>query len=53
MVGDLLTSDIKGGINSGIRTIYFNPKGQKNNTDITPNYEIANYGELIKLLEEL
>ncbi len=53
MVGDLLTSDIKGGINAGIKTVYFNPKHQKNNTGITPNYEIATYGELIKLLETL
>lgn len=53
MVGDLLTSDIKGGINAGIRTVYFNPKGQKNDTGITPDYEIATYGELIKLLETL
>ena len=53
MVGDLLTSDIKGGINAGIRTIYFNPRKNQNNTDITPDYDIANYGELIKLLEAL
>ncbi|MBQ7344186.1 MAG: YjjG family noncanonical pyrimidine nucleotidase [Clostridia bacterium] len=53
MVGDLLTSDIKGGINAGIKTVYFNPKGIKNDTGITPHYEIATYGELIKLLETL
>lgn len=53
MIGDLLTSDIKGGISAGIRTVYFNPNGQKNDTGITPDYEIANYGELIKLLETL
>lgn len=53
MVGDLLTSDIKGGINAGIKTVYFNPKRLPNNTDITPDYEIAHHGELIKLLEEM
>ena len=53
MIGDLLTSDIKGGISAGIRTVYFNPNGQKNDTGITPDYEIATYGELIKLLEEM
>lgn len=53
MVGDLLTSDIKGGINAGIKTVYFNPKRLPNNTDITPDYEIAEHSELIKLLEEM
>lgn len=53
MIGDLLTSDIKGGISAGIKTVYFNPNGQKNDTGITPDYEIATYGELIKLLEEM
>ena len=53
MIGDLLTSDIKGGINAGIRTVYFNPKSHKNDTDITPDYEITDLGELPKLLEEM
>ena len=53
MIGDLLTSDIKGGINAGIRTVYFNPKRLPNDTDITPDYEIAEHGELIKLLEKM
>lgn len=53
MIGDLLTSDIKGGINAGIRTVYFNPKSQKNDTGITPDYEITDLGELPKLLEKM
>lgn len=53
IVGDILTSDIKGGINAGIKTVYFNPKGTKNDTGIIPDYEIASLGELIKLLEEM
>lgn len=53
IVGDTLTSDIKGGLNAGIKTVYFNPKGVKNDTGITPHYEISSLGELINLLKEI
>ena len=53
IVGDILTSDIKGGINAGIKTVYFNQNRRKNDTGITPNYEIAKLSDLIKLLEKM
>ena len=53
IVGDTLTSDIKGGINAGIKTVYYNPNGRKNDMGIHPDYEIGSLGELIKLLEEM
>ena len=53
IVGDTLTSDIIGGLNAGIKTVYFNPKGQKNDTGITPPYEISSLSELPKLLTEI
>lgn len=53
IVGDSLTSDIKGGLNAGIKTILFNPKGRKNDTGITPHYEISSLAELPKLLKTL
>lgn len=53
MIGDTLTSDILGGINAGIRTVYFNPKGRKNDTGIVPDYEIATLDEITKLLNEM
>lgn len=53
MVGDLLTSDIRGGINAGIKTVYFNPKGKENDTDIHPDYEIHSLAELAGLLEKM
>lgn len=53
MVGDLLTSDIKGGINAGIKTVHFNPKGLKNDTGITPDYEICKFAELTQLLKTM
>ena len=53
IIGDSLTSDIKGGLNAGIKTVFFNPKGQKNGTGITPHYEISSLSELPKLLKEI
>ena len=53
IVGDTLTSDILGGINAGIKTVYFNPKKLKNDTGITPDYEIGTHAELIKLLKTM
>ncbi len=51
IVGDSLSSDIKGGINAGIRTVYFNPKHKENNTGILPNYEIHSLAELAGILK--
>ena len=50
IVGDSLTSDIRGGINAGIRTCWFNPKHKKNTASISPDYEIASLQELKTLL---
>ena len=53
IVGDSLSSDILGGINAGIRTCRFNPKGMPENPEITPDYEIKNLSELPSLLERI
>lgn len=50
MVGDSLTSDIRGGLNAGIKTCWFNPKGKPRRGDIIPDFEIRSLHELIKLL---
>lgn len=52
IIGDSLTSDIQGGINAGIRTIWFNPDGQQA-ADIHPDYEVKTLMEIPALLEEL
>ncbi len=52
IVGDSLTSDILGGKNAGITTIWFNPH-QKSATSIIPDYEINNLGEIEELLHVL
>ena len=52
MVGDSLTSDIKGGINAGLKTVWINP-AHKNCGDIRPDYEIEGLSDLEGLLESL
>ncbi len=53
IVGDSLSSDIQGGINSGIKTVWFNPDKYENRSDITPDYEISRLSELSELLENI
>ncbi len=51
IVGDSLTSDIRGGFNAGIRSCWYNPAHQPPRGDITPDFEIADLSELPALLE--
>lgn len=53
MVGDSLTSDIRGGINAGIRTCWVNPDHAAGNPQIMADYEIENITQLQALLETL
>lgn len=52
MIGDSLTSDIQGGINSGIDTCWFNPRNIIKKTAIEPTYKISNLMELKNILEK-
>ena len=52
MVGDSLTSDIQGGKNGGMRTVWINP-GHRACGEIVPDYEIESIAQLEKLLETL
>ena len=52
MVGDSLTSDIRGGINAGVKTVWVNPS-HKACGDIRPDYQIEALSQLEALLEEL
>lgn len=52
IVGDSLSSDIKGGINAGILTCHFNPH-DKPYSQIKPDYKITNLSELIPLLDNI
>ena len=53
MVGDSLTSDILGGINAGIKTVWVNPGHAPGRPDIVPDYEIEGLKDLPALLETL
>ena len=53
IVGDSLTSDIRGGINAGVRTIWFNPKGQPAVPQIPADFELQKLKDLPELLQKL
>lgn len=53
IVGDSLTSDIRGGKNAGIRTCWLNPSGAEPRPDIIPDYMIQSLEELPALLQTL
>lgn len=53
IVGDSLTSDIKGGNNAGIRTCWVNPKHLPRREDIRVDYEIESLPQLEDLLKKL
>ena len=46
IIGDSLTSDIKGGINSGIDTCWYNPKGVYAPEDFSITYTISRLSEI-------
>ena len=50
MIGDSLSSDIRGGANAGIDTCWLNPASNANETDVVPTYEIKHLRELFSLL---
>ena len=46
MVGDSLSSDIRGGIDAGLITVWFNPRGKTASDAVTPDKTISSLGEL-------
>ncbi len=50
ILGDSLTSDMKGGNNAGISTCWFNPNGHENEQQIKVDYEIHSLSEFMKIL---
>ena len=53
IIGDSLSSDIRGGKNAGIATCWINPKGKIAPAENKPEYEIKSITELEALLETL
>ena len=50
IVGDSLSSDIRGGNNAGILTCWYNPTGQKAPEDLRIDYEITDLHQVFDLL---
>ena len=50
LIGDSLTSDMKGGMIAGIDTCWFNPNHALNTLEIPVTYEIDNIGEVEKIV---
>ena len=53
VIGDSLSSDIRGGINAGLDTCWFNPKGKEGRDDIRPDYEVRSLSEFVALLKKI
>ena len=52
LIGDSLTSDIRGGVEYGIFTIWFNPQGKENHI-VSPDAEVRSLREIPSLLRAL
>lgn len=50
IVGDSLTSDIRGGNNAGIVTCWYNPKGLQNDKGVRVDHEICDLHEIMALI---
>ncbi|MBQ0000135.1 MAG: YjjG family noncanonical pyrimidine nucleotidase [Clostridiales bacterium] len=50
IIGDSLTSDMKGGADAGIQTCWYNPKCKINNSGLMLDYEIHSLREVQELL---
>ena len=53
MIGDSLSSDIKGGLASGIDTLYLNKDNKQPDLQCKPTYEVASLTDMLDLLPSL
>ncbi len=51
--GDSLSSDMRGGANAGITTVWYNPNGKDNFTDVRPDYEVSKLTDFPDLLKKI
>ena len=52
IIGDSLTSDMKGGINAGIDRCWYNIAGEANEDNVPVNYEIKNLWQIREILKD-
>lgn len=50
IIGDSLTSDIRGGNTAGIDTLWFNPHGEENTAGVHVDYEVKTLAEIKEML---
>lgn len=50
VVGDSLKTDIRGGLNAGIDTLWFNPRGLPPEAHIRPTFTAGSYDEALEIL---
>ena len=50
MVGDNLRSDVLGGLNAGLTSVWYNPRNLENTTDILPTFTVSDYNSLKDLI---
>ena len=50
MVGDNLSSDIRGGVDYGIDTCWYNPTGDEAHPDLRITHEVASFDHLLATL---
>lgn len=53
IIGDSLTSDMRGGKNAGIKTVWFNRKGKTNNTDMVFDAVATSLSEIEDIIKVL
>ncbi|RHW36603.1 HAD family hydrolase [Lysinibacillus yapensis] len=53
MVGDNLNTDIKGSAAVGMKNVWINREGKKNDSEITPTYEVTSLTEFLDLVKNL
>ena len=53
IIGDSLSSDIQGGMLSGIKTCWLNRTGNAANGDIKPDYEVTSLDEILPLVRKI
>lgn len=52
MVGDSLTSDMKGGEDYGIDTCWYNPSLKENKASVKPTYEVESLLQILEVAKE-
>ena len=53
IIGDSLTSDIAGGIRTGIHTCWYHPSNEENHSDIKPEFTVMSHLAFQELLKQL